>query len=175
MAQPAALERSIDRVFSLGTRHVLQLCDVIEIASHRHLGVNRRGFGQVAHGSASGQRIAENVVPRDRSAAFRGRNEAGEDPHGRGLTRAVRPEEPHHLAGAHRERDIVQGEQVTVPLDEAPCFDLRRLLIGTASAARSWLFCHCDCSFGVPESNRSGVPEPNRSELRVIRRRGPVG
>ena len=55
---------------------------------------------------------------RDARGAVRGRQEAREDPHRGGLARAVGAEEPHHLALLHRERDVVDREQVPVALAE---------------------------------------------------------
>jgi len=127
LREAAAFERAVDRGLSLRARHVLQLRDVAEIALDAHFGIERRRLGQVSDRAPRGERVAEDVVARDRRRAVGGRQEARQHAHRGGLAGAVGPEEAHDFAGLHREGDVRDRHQIAVSLGEAARFDHARL------------------------------------------------
>src|SRR5690606_32410340 len=66
---------------------------------------------------------AHYVVPGDGGPSGGRGEQGGEDPHERGLARAVRPEHPHHGALAHVQIDAVQRLRGAVVLDQPPYGD----------------------------------------------------
>jgi hypothetical protein len=76
----------------------------------RHVGIERRAFGQVADAAFRFDRFFLDIVPaHDRGAGRRGQ-EAGHHLHGGRLARAVRTEESEHLPLGDGERDVVHGQ-----------------------------------------------------------------
>ncbi len=81
-----------------------------------HVGVERRRFRQVAGPPLGFDRLIEDVEAGHHRAAFRRRHVAGQDPHRRGLSGAVRPEEPEDLPSLDAKADIVHGGDAAVAL-----------------------------------------------------------
>src|SRR5690606_1951825 len=73
----------------------------------------------------------------DPDATRGGPVEADDHPHRRGLARAVGPEEPGDDAGLDRERDVVDGGLLPVPLREVRRFDHEDSLVGCVSNLRT--------------------------------------
>jgi hypothetical protein len=62
--------------------------------------------------------VVHHVVPADRGVSAVGPQQRGEDPHGSGLSRAVRAQEAEYRAGANGEVDPVQCDGFAEPLDQ---------------------------------------------------------
>src|SRR5262249_54275020 len=75
----------------------------VEVLEDGHVLVERRVLGQVADVPPYREAVGVNVVPGHLRAPGRGREEGGQDLHGRGLAGTVGPEEAEHLAGAYVE------------------------------------------------------------------------
>jgi hypothetical protein len=66
-----------------------------------------------------------------------GRQHAEDDPHGGGLAGTVGPDEPEHLALAHGERQVIEGDQVAVAAGQALQFQHVTPLLPLASCQAS--------------------------------------
>ena len=83
---------------------------------HGHLGVERRRFRQVPGAPLGLDRLIEDVESGHDHLAFGRRHEAGDDPHGRGLTGAVRAEETEDFAPLDAKGQIVDRGDAAVAL-----------------------------------------------------------
>ena len=99
--------------------------DEAQEAVHAHALVQRVVLGQVADRAAHREWLALRVVPgHDDGARVRpepGREQAQE----RALPGPVRPEETHHLARLHAERDVVHGARAAIALRHVVDLDHR--------------------------------------------------
>ena len=82
----------------------------------RHLAVARRAFGQIADAGLGRDGRSLDVVAADADLAGGGRDEARDHAHGGGFAGAVRAEEAEHLAGRHRERQVVHRQDLAIAL-----------------------------------------------------------
>ena len=86
--------------------------------------VNDRPFDRLAHPMREvGALLDAKAVHGGRSAYNHLLCLAEDQPHRSGLARSVRAEEAGDLPGLHPEREVVDGERVTVPFGEPPCLD----------------------------------------------------
>ena len=83
-----------------------------------HVRVAGRALREISHEPLGCQRVVNDVMATHGHPARRGRHESGDDPHGRGLARAVWPKESQHFARLHLERDSVHGTLGAELLDE---------------------------------------------------------
>ena len=90
--------------------------DEIEKFGHGHFTVAGCAFGEVAHAGFRRHRSRFDVVPAHRDPAGGGRDEAGDHAHGGGFPGTVGAQEAQHFARPHRERQVVHGELVPIPL-----------------------------------------------------------
>jgi len=88
-----------------------------------HVEVEGAVLGQVADLLGGGDAVAKHVNACDLNLACRGRQEAGQHAHGRGLARAVGPQKTHDLALRDAERDVVNGHRGAVALGEVLYLD----------------------------------------------------
>ena len=126
MLKAASSEGLLDPLGALAPGHVLDLRHERHVARGRHLGIERRRLGQVADRAARERRLPEDVMPPDHRLAVRRRQEAGQHAHGRGLARAVRPEEADDFPRRHLEVEATHRLEVAVALREAGDTDGRR-------------------------------------------------
>ena len=70
----------------------------IQETVHGHVAVSRGVFRQIANKFFCGDGIFSYVESAYRHGSFRGRNETGDQPHGRRFARAVGAQETQHLA-----------------------------------------------------------------------------
>src|SRR5581483_2769908 len=89
-AQRAALDNLIHPPLNVGCRDSLDSPGEYEIFIHFRL-------GQIADMTLDFERLLENVVSCNTGFSFGGRQEAGQNAHSGGLSRAVRPQETHDL------------------------------------------------------------------------------
>ena len=80
-----------------------------EEALHRHVGVSRGVFRQIADEALGGNGVLGHVEAADRHLALRRGNEAGDHAHGGGFARAVGPEKSQHFAPFHRKGNVIDG------------------------------------------------------------------
>jgi hypothetical protein len=91
-----------------------------------HAGVKGHVLGHVADPAARLQAVLDDVEAGDRRSARGGLQIAREDAQDRRLARAVRPEQPEHLADAGLEGDVVDAEPAAVALGQMLRDDDRR-------------------------------------------------
>src|SRR5437588_9124166 len=103
--------------------HAPQAAHQAQVVGHPHLAVQGRGLGQVADAEARLDRAFEDVVAGDAGTSRAGRQVAGEDAHGRGLSRAVGTEEPQDLPAGNRKSDVRDREPLVVVLGQPLDFD----------------------------------------------------
>ena len=88
------VDRQRHRLPALAARHAAHVADEVKEAFRRHVGIERRAFGHIANAALGGDRDCSDVLAADQRSARRGRDEAGDDAHRRGLARAVGPRKP---------------------------------------------------------------------------------
>ena len=132
--QPADLRDML----GAGQGAFLKIVHEVQIFAHRHVQIQRRLLRQVADVGLGLIRLLQHVVAVDFHNALRRRQIAGENVHGSGFSRAVRPQEPEDFALFHCEADMVHGA--------VPAISLRQVL-------------YLDHGFAIPPvSIRAGKP-----------------
>ena len=101
-----------------GGRHALDPRHEIQILFDRHVGIERRGFRQVAGPALGFDRLLEHVEPGDHGLAIGRRHVAGQNPHRRRLAGAVRAQEAEDFAALDAKADVVDGGDPAVLLGE---------------------------------------------------------
>ena len=86
-----------------------QIKNKIQIFAHRHIGIKRRKFGQIAYILLRFVRFFENVVPVNGHRTRSERRIAGYHIHRRRFSRAVRTEKADYLAFFNRKRHVVDN------------------------------------------------------------------
>jgi len=92
--------------------------DEIQVLAHRHVGIERRRFRQVAGAPLRFDGPIENVVARDDRASVRGGDVAREDAHRGRFSRAVGAQKPQDFSFFHAEADVVDGGDLAVAFGE---------------------------------------------------------
>ena len=95
----------------------------LEIFDDLHVVVDAEGVGHVADQAADVLRMRVNRIAADIGLAIIGVEEGGKHAHGGGLARAVRANEPEHVALVEFQVDVIDGDQVAVPFGEFAGFD----------------------------------------------------
>ena len=123
-----AAHRFLDAVLPLARRHPLGLDarDELQILAHRHLGIERRRFRQIAGAALGLDRLVEHVESGDDRLAFRRRHVAGQNAHGRRLAGAVRAEEAEDFSPLDAEVQIVDRGDAAVAFGEVLNLNQRR-------------------------------------------------
>ena len=109
--QPADLDGPGDGGLALGGRDLLDRGDEAEILGDGHFRVEGDDLGQVADDPLDLVRLLEDVKARDEASAVRGRQIAGQDPHGGGLAGGVRTEQAPDPAFFDLEAEVVDGRR----------------------------------------------------------------
>jgi hypothetical protein len=114
------LHRVVDAhgAFGLGRLVEFDLGDERQVLPDGHVRVERRRLGQVAGAAFGFERVGEDVETRHDGLALGCGHVAGDDPHGRGFPRAIRPEEPEDFAFLNAEADVVDCGHWPVPLGQ---------------------------------------------------------
>ena len=116
VAEGAAPDDLVGAALDVGAGDALELADEGEVLDDLHLGVEGRGFGEVADALLDLLRVLQHVEAGDGGLAGGGREEAGEDAHRGGFPGAVGAEEADDLALFHLEGDVVYGDSTCVSL-----------------------------------------------------------
>ena len=111
-----ALHHRRHALLALPGRHPFDTRDEVEVLPDGHVGVERRRFREVAGPPLGVDRMIEHVEAGHHGAPFRRRHVAGQDAHGRGLSGAVRPQEPENFPPLHAKADVVHGGDAPVAL-----------------------------------------------------------
>ena len=78
--------------------------DKLQVLAHRHLGIERRRFRQIAGAPLGLDGLFKHIEAGDHGTAFSGRHVAGQNAHRRGFARAVRTKEAENFAPLDLER-----------------------------------------------------------------------
>ena len=105
----AHLHHAMDGLLLVIAAQPAQFGDETEKAFHRHVGVSRGVFREIADEPFGADGVIIHVMAADGNLAFGGRNKARNHAHGGGFARAVGPEEPKDFASFHRKRNMVHG------------------------------------------------------------------
>ncbi len=116
--QDQAIARGIDRVAECGSVETAQPAHEGEKFGDTHLRVERNVLRHIAHAPARLQAVCDHVEAADAGAPRGGLQVARQDAQDRALARAVRAEQPDHLARPHVERDGIDREAGSVALRE---------------------------------------------------------
>ena len=116
VADGAASQHLVHPAVDVRRADSLELADEIEVLGDLHLGVNRRCFRQIPDPLLDLHGVLEHVEAGDIGRSRRGRQEAGQDPHGGGLPGAIGPEEADDLPLFDFKGDIVYGDRAGVSL-----------------------------------------------------------
>ena len=102
----AFLHDMVDVRAAVRARHALEPGDEVEIARHRHVGVERDVLREIADAATHFDRLVEHAKASHVSLASCWRQEAREDAHRCRFTGAVRPEKAENLAFLGGERHV---------------------------------------------------------------------
>ena len=105
----------IDTLLQLGAGEAFQLADKFEVLGGFHLRIDGRRLGKIANPLLHLERLIEDVEAGDLCGSCRGRHEAGQHAHRRGLARSVGAEESYDLAFGDLKRDLVDSGGACVP------------------------------------------------------------
>jgi hypothetical protein len=103
----------------LALRQVVEPADHLQVLGPGQVLVDRRVLAGEADLGAQLRRLADDVEAGDAGAAAVGREQRGEDADRGRLAGAVRPQQPEHGAGRHREVDPVERAHRPVGLAQA--------------------------------------------------------
>ena len=123
--QAAHVDHVIDAPADAAAVHAPQRAHVLQVAGHRHFGVQRHRLRQVADALAHFQRLLHHVEPVQRHGPPRRRHEPRQDPHGGCLAGAVRAQEPQYLATPDREVHVLHRRHRPVVVRQVADLDHR--------------------------------------------------
>src|ERR1700731_1485592 len=114
------VERFVDAVRPRSPRYVVQPGKPFDVLASREHRLNRKLLGYITDVVADVHRLPTAVQSEDiHLAGLRGRQRR-QHPHHRGLSRTVRPEQTHRLPGPHLQREIVNRDEIAVPVRQMP-------------------------------------------------------
>ncbi len=125
VAQLEALEQLARPGAGLAVRHPEEAPDQLEVLGGGEPLVHRRVLAREADARADASGVGVDVDAVDRGAAAVCSEERGEDPDGRRLAGAVRPEDAEHRTALDRQVERVEGQGLSEPLAESFCVDDR--------------------------------------------------
>ena len=102
-------QQSVDSLRRTLFRQFAQLADHRQILEPGEMRVQVGLFGNIAHPSFVSRRVFLNRHSAEENLAQAGFDQSGDDLHGGGLTRAVRPQIAGHFSGSRREADVFHG------------------------------------------------------------------
>jgi hypothetical protein len=117
-AEAAHIHHFLDTTVDLGPGDRLQAGRQAEVVDQRHVGVERRIFGEIPDPPSDLLRVLVNVVAVERGGAGSGGKVARQNSHCRALAGPIRTQEAQHLARAHLEANVVNGLLGAVDLRE---------------------------------------------------------
>ena len=117
------LHDAVDAVGPIRAAQALQLADEVEIAADFHLGIQGNVLRHVAQPTADGEGLAQHAVAGHLGRARCGRQDAGQNAHGRRFAGPVRPEQSDDLAGGDGETHVRNGAEGPVQFGQAGGFD----------------------------------------------------
>jgi hypothetical protein len=94
-----------------------------QVVPRRQIVVEADLVGQIADPSLDLERLAQRVKARHRRPPAARFGQAQQHQDRRGFSRAVGAEDPDDLAGAHREVDMIDRDDIAVPLGQPLCPD----------------------------------------------------
>jgi hypothetical protein len=121
--QGAAGHHGVDALLQVGAGEAAGASEEFQQAERRHVGVERAVFGQIAEALGGGDPVGGHVQPGDARGAGAGREIAGKDLHGGGLTCAIGAQKGGHLALRDGESDVANGGEVSIEFAEAGGLD----------------------------------------------------
>ena len=121
----AATRQRVDTLPGACFRDVVRRRQEFEVLAHRQVLEQRELLRHVADPAAQRLGLPGDAQAQHVDLAGRGREQAAEHANGRGLARAVRPEETVDVRARHREVDAVDGDQLPELLGQAAGADRR--------------------------------------------------
>ena len=112
VAQAKTLDHFVHPRGDVCFRHGEQMGVQHEVLMHRQFRIQREPLRHIAHAPARGDVLGIDLVPKQRRAAFAGRQQAGQHLHGGGFAAAVGADETEDLAPADAEIDVVNGDEI---------------------------------------------------------------
>ena len=105
----------------------MSLATNVEVRVDLHLGIERRGFGQIPDVLFDIEGLLDDIESGDGGFAGGGREEAGKDAHGGGFSGAVFAEKTHDFALRYFEGNILDSDMACVSLGQT--FDFNHMYI----------------------------------------------
>ena len=118
IAETDAVERGDDPLVADARLDADQGRGVAQVVERRHVVVEADGIGQIADQALDLKRLARRIVAEHADAAAGHIGQAEHHQDGRGLARAVRPEQAEDLAASDRERNVVHGGDAAIALGQ---------------------------------------------------------
>src|SRR5437867_1472162 len=115
-SQRAFLEDPFQRSSYLLFGNTFDTCHKFEIRTYRHMGVNRRIFGEVAYPFTHLAGLGLNIKVLHLNGPLVSWHKTSDDSHRSGLACSVGPKKPQNFPSLNGKGDILNGAQVTVVL-----------------------------------------------------------